>query len=63
MKNVVKKFENLMKDEKGGPGLEETVLLVFIGLVVANAADTLGKTINSAFSSAVTKLKTALGVA
>lgn len=59
MKAQVVKF---LKDEKGGPGLEEAVLLVFVGLVVANAADSLGDIISTSYTSATNALKTALGI-
>ncbi len=62
MKNLKHGFKQMLKDERGGPGLEEAVLLVFVGLVVANAADRLGGVIDSSFSSAITVLKTALGI-
>lgn len=52
----------IMKDQKGGPGLEEAILLVFVGLVVANAADGLGGVISSAYNTATDSLKTALGI-
>ncbi len=42
VKNIQNTLKGIMKDEKGGPGLEEAVLLVFVGLIVANAADSLG---------------------
>lgn len=63
MKKVSNAVKKIMKDEKGGPGLEEAVLLVFVGLVVANAADQLGDIINQSFTSATNTLKTALGIA
>lgn len=56
------KFKKMLKDEKGGPGLEEAVLLVFVGLVVANAADSLGDIISTSYSSATNALKAALGI-
>lgn len=64
--NVTKKVKETMvainNDQTGGPGLEEAVLLVFVGLVVANAADTLGDTLSSSFTSATNSLKTQLGI-
>lgn len=63
---MIRKIKNtvttIFKDEKGGPGLEEAVLLVFVGLVVANAADELGDTIDSSFKSAMDALKAQLGI-
>lgn len=56
------KFKKMLNDEKGGPGLEEAVLLVFVGLVVANAADSLGDIISTSYSSATNALKAALGI-
>lgn len=59
MKEKLRKF---IKDEKGGPGLEEAVLLVFVGLVVANAANSLGDIIGQSYATATNALKTALGL-
>jgi Flp pilus assembly pilin Flp len=62
MKQSTARFKQFLKDEKGGPGLEEAVLLVFVGLVVANAADSLGDIIQKSYASATNALKTALGI-
>lgn len=57
--NGIKKFS---RDDKGSPGVEEAALLLFVGLVVANSADTLGTTIQSTFSHVQTALQTAIGI-
>lgn len=62
LKMLKAKFSKLVKDEKGGPGLEEAVLLVFVGLVVANAADSLGDIVSTSYTSATNALKTALNI-
>ncbi len=62
VKNIQNTLKGIMKDEKGGPGLEEAVLLVFVGLIVANAADSLGDVISQSFTSATNSLKDALGI-
>lgn len=63
VQRIKKQVIKVIRDEKGGPGLEEAVLLVFVGLVVANAADQLGDIINTSFTTATNSLKTALGIA
>lgn len=52
----------IVRDQKGGPGLEEAVLLLFIGLVIAKSADSLGVVVESVFNKATDSIKTALGI-
>lgn len=62
LKQIKNSVVHIIKDEKGGPGIEEAVLLVFIGLIVATAADNLGDMIASSFAKSTSTLKTALGI-
>lgn len=66
--SMVEKAENLvikakvMGDQKGGPGLEEAGLLVFVGVIVVNAASSFGGTINTVFTNAMSTLTSTLGL-
>lgn len=52
----------IIKDQKGGPGLEEAVLLLFIGIAVATGANGLGGVVGGTFTSVQNTLKTTLGM-
>jgi len=54
--------QKFAKDKKASPGVEEAALLLFVGLVVANSADTLGTTIQSVYTNVNTALRTAIGI-
>lgn len=49
----------IVMDQKGGPGLEEAALLVFIGVVVFAGADGLGTQISGVFTKVTTALTNA----
>lgn len=57
-----RKMVEFIKDEKAGPGIEEAFLLVFIGLVIADAANDLGGVIDSAFDKGENSIKTKLSI-
>ena len=52
----------ICKDQKGGPGIEELGLLLFIGLVVVSKGDSTGSTVGSVFDKVITGIKTGFGI-
>lgn len=48
-------------DQKGGPGLEEAALLLFIGLVVFSGADGLGNAISTVFTNVTSEITSTFG--
>lgn len=48
-------------NQKGGPGLEEAALLLFIGLVVFSGADGLGDAISTVFTNVTQQITSTFG--
>ncbi|EOD01419.1 hypothetical protein [Caldisalinibacter kiritimatiensis] len=55
------KMRKVRMDQKGGPGLEEAALLLFIGLVVFSGADGLGNAISTVFTNVTSEITSTFG--